>query len=168
MLSPYITHITLSTGHASRSDRSSVDDATLVVLRSWLQRLVDTGATESLPVAALSNFAAHATVGHGALLVTLLGPAGPHTPGRPAAARIPMITIGVAQRSRQSAELWPLMVEQFGARAGLPPPPSPWLAVAVHPSSAAYRGDIGWLADFEQCVAWAWITRNPAIGVVSG
>jgi hypothetical protein len=24
-------------------------------------------------------------------------------------------------------------------------------------------GDIGWMGDFERCVAWAWITRNPAI-----
>lgn len=68
----YLTHITLTTGHQSRSERADIDDATLALL-------------------------------------------------------------------------------------------APWLAVVPHASIMAYRGDIDWMADFEACAAWAWITRAPSL-----
>ena len=40
---------------------------------------------------------------------------------------------------------------------------APWLAVITHPTLAAHLGATEWLGDFERCVAWAWITRHPAV-----
>ena len=43
-------------------------------------------------------------------------------------------------------------------------PHTPWLAVAAHPSTPAmtgnYQDTMSWLADFERCVAWAWISQQ--------
>jgi len=84
-----------------------------------------------------------------------------HVAGKPGEGKLPLITMGVAQRSRQGAELWQMMIAQPGARPGLTKPQEPWLAALVYPSAVGYRGDLGWMGDFEACVAWAWITRRP-------
>ena len=164
----YLTHITLTTGHQSRSERADIDDATLALLAPWLDTLLATGDTPPLPVAPLAHFSASAAQQDGALILTLFAPAGPHTPGQPATAGrlIPMLTMGVAQRSRHAAALWPLLVAQHGTVARLREPGTPGLAVVPHPSMPAYRGDIAWMADFEACVAWAWIIRKPTLETV--
>jgi len=45
-------------------------------------------------------------------------------------------------------------------------PPVPWCAVSVHTPVGAFPEALDWLGDFERCIAWAWITRNPALGAV--
>ncbi|PTT75337.1 hypothetical protein DBR42_29145 [Pelomonas sp. HMWF004] len=159
----YINHITLQTGHNRRSPRAEVSDAILKLLAPWIDSALASGQPVPLPVPALSHFAATATVEDGALLVTLFAPAGPHTPGKPADARMPMVTLGVAQRSRHGAGLWPLLTAMPGTAPGIERPGEPWCAVAMHPTITAYRGDVNWMGDFERCVAWAWITRRPAL-----
>ena len=72
------------------------------------------------------------------------------------------VTIGDAKLLQgDCAELWQMMIAQPGARPGLTKPQEPWLAALVYPSAVGYRGDLGWMGDFEACVAWAWITRRP-------
>lgn len=161
----YLYHVTLGTGHLRRSPRAEVGDAVLRDLAPWLAGALASGAPSPLPVAALSHFAVRATREAGALLVTLLAPRAPHARGRPYRGEtIPLITLGVAQRSRQGAELWAMMVAQFDAAPGLAKPAEPWCAVAVHPPVAGYPESLDWLGDFERCAAWAWITRNPDLG----
>lgn len=164
----YLTHITLTTGHKSRSERADIGDDMLALLRPWLGTLLADGDKHPLPVAPLAHFSASAAQHDGSLILTLFSPAGPHTPGQPATAGrgLPMITMGVAQRSRHAAELWPLLIAQAGVKTGLRQPGTPWMAVALHPSITAYRGDIDWMADFEACVAWAWITLAPILSSV--
>jgi hypothetical protein len=161
----YINHITLLSGHTSRARREDVTDTTLAVVAPWLLDVVASGQRTPLPVEGLAHYSALALVQDGALVVTVYGPSGPYMPGQPALAGsgIPLVTLGVAQRSRQAAELWPMMVAQFGARAGLRQPQAPWCAVAVHPSMAAHMGAVEWLGDLERCIAWAWVTRRPSL-----
>lgn len=161
MTIPYINHVTLTTSHVLRSTRAGVADETLALLSPWLQRLVAVGTPLALPVPELSHYAADARIEGDGLIVTVYGPAGPFRSGRAAPADIPLITLAVAQRSRHGADLWGLMVSIFGAAPGLRRPTEPWCAVALHPSLAAHREATQWLGDFERCVAWAWITRQP-------
>ena len=158
----YLNHITLSTGDLRRSPRHEVTDSTLRYLVPWLDSAIAAGTLSPLPIPALAHFSVRATVEGGALVATLLAPLGPHTRGKPYSGEtLPLVTVGVSQRSRQGAELWAMLVGQFGAVPGLKMPDEPWCAVALHPGVIGYPDDIGWLGDFERCIAWAWMTRNP-------
>ncbi len=168
MSSPYLAHLTLTTGHLRRSYREEVGDEALALLAPWLARAISTGASEPLPVASLAHFAASATVENGSLLCTVWGP--PSSQQSAASvhhvAAIPLVTFGVAQRSRQAAVLWPLLVALPGTATGLQRPPSPWCAVSLQPGLLLHHTASEWLGDFERCVAWAWITRAPDLEVV--
>lgn len=162
-MSNFINHITLSTGHCRRSPRSEVDDATLALLHPWLERTRTSGNIEPLPVAPLSHFGARVIKEIG-LVVTIYGPRGPHTPGKPHSGEwLPLVTLGIAQRSRESGDLWAQLVANFGTRPGVIAPSTPWVAVAIHDTIGGYLDALQWLGDLERCIAWAWVTRNPAI-----
>ncbi len=163
--SPYLAHLTLTTGHLRRSYREEVGDEALELLAPWLAKTIRTGAREPLPVAAFAHFAASATVEDGSLLCTVWGPPGSQQSAaavHPAAA-VPLVTFGVAQRSRQAAALWPLLVALPGAASGLKPPAAPWCAVSLQPGLLLHPTASEWLGDLERCIAWAWITRAPAL-----
>ena len=158
----FINHITLNTGHVARTKRADVAPDVTALLANWLPGTINSGRTHALPVPSLSHFGAQVLVHDGALVVTVVAPVGPHQQGQPFAGKtMPLVTFGVAQRSRQGALLWDMLTSAFGSVAGLQQPGTPWCAVAVHPSIAAYDGPVDWLGDFERCVAWAWLTRNP-------
>ena len=156
----YINHLTLTTGHNARTSRADVADEALAAVAPWLQSIVNTGQKSPLPVPTLSHFSAVAYVQDGGLIVTVYGPSGPHQPGQPAITDIPLVTFGVAQRSRHSEPLWAMLLANFEHPEWIRQPTTPWCAVAVHPSIAAHADAISCLADFERCVSWAWITRN--------
>lgn len=164
----YINHLTLSTGHLARTSRADVHDDGLATVAPWLQAALDSGDAVPLPMPALCHHSAKCLVQDGALVVTVYGPAGPHKPGqRHAGATMPLITLGVAQRSRQGAALWQMLVQAFGNPLGVTRPAEPWIAVTLHPTLSRYPNAAMWLGDFERCVAWAWITRNPMLQVAS-
>lgn len=158
---PYINHITITTGHNARTSRADVDDATLAIVAPWLKNIINTDTPHPLPVEPLSHFSAIAFVREGGLLVTVYGPSGPHLHGAPAhGAGIPLVTFGVAQKSRHGEPLWAMMTASFPHQPSIKQPRTPWCAVAVHPSIMAHPAAMEWLGDFERCCAWAWITRN--------
>ena len=158
----YLNHLTLSTGHLARTQRADVAPAVTELLAGWLPGTIKTGRSHPLPVPTLSHFSAQVFVHAGALVVTVSAPVGPHEQGTPHIGQtVPLVTFGVAQRSRQGADLWASLTKAFLTARGLEMPGAPWCAVAVHPSIAAYAGPVEWLGDFERCIAWAWITRNP-------
>lgn len=166
--SPYLAQLTLTTGHLRRSYRHEVGDEALALLAPWLANALSTGAREPLQVASLAHFAASATVEDGALICTVWGPPSSQQSAaavHPAAA-IPLVTFGVAQRSRHAAALWPLLVALDGAADGLQRPPSPWCAVSLQLGLLLHPTASEWLGEFERCVAWAWITRSPNLDVV--
>ena len=39
----YINHVTLTTGHVTRSHRADVDDGTLAAVSPWLQQAINSG-----------------------------------------------------------------------------------------------------------------------------
>lgn len=162
----YINHITLSTGHNARIERADVADGVLSVVAPWLDKAVCSERFHPLPVPALSHYSAKAYTESGGLIVTLYGPAGPHVIGKPSTADIPLVTFGVAQRSRHGEALWEKMLSGFEHRNGIQQPATPWLAVVVHPSIVAHFSVLDWVADFEKCCAWSWITRNPQLGKI--
>ena len=166
--SPYLAHLTLTTGHLRRSYREEVGDEALALLAPWLAKSIITGAREPLPVASLAHFAASATVENGPLLCTVWGPPSSQQSAaavHPAAA-IPLVTFGVAQRSRHAAALWPLLLALPGSASELQRPPPPWCAVSLQPGLLLHPSASEWLGDLERCIAWAWITRAPDLEVV--
>lgn len=166
-MSAYINHITLSTGHCRRSPRAEVDDATLRLLYPWIERARASGKIEPLPVPALSHFGARVIKDIG-LVVTIYGPRGTHTPGQPHSGEwLPLVTLGIAQRSRESADLWAMLVANFGNSPGASVTATPWVAVAIHETIGGYIDALQWLGDLERCIAWAWITRNAAINLAA-
>jgi len=117
------------------------------------------GRSMPLPVAELADYTALATVVDGSLLVTISGPplsAGPMRGKAP-----PLVTMGVAGRSRHGAALWPLLTgpRMPPARPGITQPAAPWCAVAVWPTLMLHPGTMDWLYTLERCIAWAWIER---------
>lgn len=68
---------------------------------------------------------------------------------------VPVVTCGVG---RGQGSPWPELValQSRFAPVAVSPPAGTWLAVAILPGLAlAARDDIGWLADFERCLAAA-------------
>lgn len=162
----YITHVTITTGHTTRSQRAEVDDSTLKLLVPWLNQALLSGGQHPLPIGPLSHYSALASVEGGALVVTVFAPLGPHRQGVPFPGQTtPLVTMGVVQRSRQ-AGLWPQLVKLAGVEREAPAG-VPWCGVVLHLAAlAAHRDAATWLGDFERCVAWAWITRNPGLEAV--
>lgn len=151
---PYIYHMALASGHTRRSPRAEVADETLALLAPWLAAAVNSGQRHPLPTAELAHYDAAVTVENGGLLVTVF------------AGDDPLATFGVAQRSRQGGDLWALILAHFPAKPETGKPAEPWCAVALHPALIAHPDAMGWLGDFERCIAWAWITRDPQIEAV--
>lgn len=156
----YLNHTTLQTGHTRRSNRAEVSGETMARISPWLAALVESGQPAPLPVSVLSNYTGHASMIEGSLLITIGGPA--PTGGPMAGKPPPLITVGVAKRSRHGATLWPLMISDVMPRAklGIERPGEPWAAVAIWPTIAFFPDASGWLGDLERCIAWAWLERS--------
>lgn len=156
----YLHHLTLTTGHLRRSPRSEVDGETLARIGPWLAAAIDDGRAMPLPVSELADYSALAKVHDGALLVTISGP--PLASGPMRGRAPPLVTLGVAQRSRHGAALWPLLIGPHmpPAKPGLQRPAEPWCAVALWPTISLYPSAMEWLGDMERCISWAWIERG--------
>ncbi len=150
----YIQHLTLSTGHARRIEAGEVSGEVLARVSPWLAALAESGGHMPLPVAGLAEYTGLATVVDGALIVTISGP--PDAAGRAP----PLVSMGVARRSRHGAALWPLLTGPVmpPTAPGLRKPDAPWCGVALWPTLALYPQATEWLGDLERCIAWAWCT----------
>ena len=143
----YIEHITINTGHRSRIMPGDVSGEVLARVRPWLSALVESGQSMLLPVAALADYTAHASAEDGALVLTVSEPAG-----------LPLITMGVAVRSRHAERLW----ADLCALAKVPPPPkpsAPWCATVLWPPLGLHMDAAKWLGDLERCVAWVQVEK---------
>lgn len=183
-MSSYINHITLPTGHCRRSSRDEVSDETLALLRPWLVSALDAGKPVPLPVELLPDrppvhyrdYRAKVGRDHIGVMVTIYAAFtiyeshGSHMLSQaPGGKLVPFVALGIAQRSREAEQLWQMMVDTFGAFPGIKMPSVPWCAVASHPGMDIHPDaldSLDWLYDFERCVAWAWITRSPALASV--
>lgn len=152
----YINHITITSGQISTTSRSDVSDEILAILSPWLKSIVNTDHKYPLPVAELKEYCAIAHVIEGGLLMTIYEP-----PNH----KIPIVTIAIAQRSRHSDSLWSMMLASYEHAPDLKQPSTPWSAVALHPIVVSHPEYLKWIEDFERCVAWAWVTRNPDLQI---
>lgn len=155
----YLQHITLTTGHVTRIQRGDVTGETLARVGPWLAVLVESGAPAPLPVSEMADYGALAVVIGGALIVTI---SGPNLADGPMAGKAPpLVSIGIAERSRQGADLWSIMTGPVmpAPKQGLQRPPEPWCAVAIWPTIALHPDCLAWIGDLERCIAWAWLER---------
>lgn len=148
----YITHLTLSTGHIARTKLSDVDPAVLQRMRQWLDAAILVQRMTPLPDP-LGKYQARAIVQDGALVVTLYA----HLVGE---TWLPLVTFGVAHRSRHSTQLWASLTNAFATARARRCPAPPWIAVEIHDHLVRHMDVAEWAGDFERCCAWAWITRE--------
>ena len=86
--------------------------------------------------------------------------------------REPVVTCGLAWTPAGAAEAWPAIEELYlqvsdrapqlmaATKVAEQPNALPWLAVVILPPiHTLRREDIGWLGDFERCLAWAILER---------
>jgi hypothetical protein len=146
----YIHHVTLTTGHRRRSPRDEVSDTSLASLHDPLSAALGGGrpAIPGVPAYTLSAAA------EGKCLIA--------TVWRDDA---PLVTLGVAGRSRCGGPLWRMLHDH----SVLPTqtrrdeaPPAPWCAARLEPGIVGDSEAATWLGDFERTLAWAWLSRAEA------
>ena len=164
---PEIHHVTLQTGQVGSFSRATVSAEVLALASPWLNRTIAAGNPIPLPIDSLQHYSGQALVAgqSEALLVTIFAPGGPHTKEKPhKGTPMPLVTLGVVQRPQYGQQLWEMMcAHATDLHPRVRKPPEPWLAANIYPSLNLHLECAAWLADFEQCVAWAWITQCPAL-----
>jgi hypothetical protein len=150
----YIAHITLNTAHTAvlhfdQGRQLSVDSVALE-----LGRAVRDGQTDIL-LGRLSPEPPHYQ-----LKATAVGPSVICSVFSPVQ-HAPLVTFGVARKSRGARQLWSALHEQIdGLRTDLADVPStPWLATRIEASAIFDLAAFDWLADYQQLVAWAWVQK---------
>jgi hypothetical protein len=145
-----IEHVILDTGHARRSPRSAIEDEIIRVLDASFDRAITTGAREPIP--GWAPFSFNVTTEAGAAIVNLWREA------------TPVVTFGIAADPASSPKLWRLLHEGgAGKHATSPdrPPATPWIGARMEIGAALTApDDLLWIADFERCLAWAFIDRR--------
>jgi hypothetical protein len=144
----YLWHVTLDTGQARRSPRAEVSEATLAIVGPHLRQAIQAG---SAPLPMPGGWALKATASGKMLLATIVSPAG-----------VPILTFGVAPRTRDAARLWTIVLGGRSYPAEIEPgqpPAAPWCAVRIETPELVPQ-IAGWAADYERCIARAWIERR--------
>lgn len=143
---PSILHVTLQTGHTSRSYRQDVTDATIATLRPLV------GADGDYAIPGVPARSLRVTRAGRLLLATILSES-------------PICTLAVADRSVGAERLWQMIHERTKAATDPKrPPAAPWCAARLEPGFAASPEDADWLADFRRCLAWAFLESLPRPG----
>lgn len=153
-------HVTLDTGDVRWSPREEVATDLLPAIAAHLYRALSAHD----PIPNVDGWSAHATAEADILLVTVSRDLRD--------ARAPIVTFGVTAVPAQVAVLDGLLRRVF--RADLAPLAElvylrgPWLLVRLLPTIALVADDptsIGWLGDYERCIAWAFLDGPAAAGV---
>lgn len=140
---PFIWHVTLRTGHSSRSYRQDVNDAAIGALHPLLR------ADGEYAIPGITDRRLWVTRTGRLLLATLM-------------AETPICTLAIADRSVGAQKLWQ-MIHTGTETATDPgrPPRAPWCAARMESGLADHLDDTKWLADFQRCLAWTWIESLP-------
>lgn len=141
-MSKYLHHVTLDTGDVGTFLRSTMSDAAMAHIAPHLRRAVENGR-DTIPT---TDYKVMTSAAQSFLLATIFD-----------AHDTPILTFGVATKSRSAGRLWELLTKDrpLGVEPGSPPPP-PWLAARMEPG-ASFMTLQGWMPDYERCIAWAWI-----------
>lgn len=141
---PFIWHVTLQTGHSSRSYRADVSDATIETLLPLVR------ADGEYPIPSVADRRLRVTRTGRLLLATIL-------------AESPICTLAIADRSVGAQKLWQMIHKGTEAATDPEKPPrAPWCAARFELGLTAHLDDREWLSDFQRCLAWTWIESLPA------
>lgn len=152
-----LRHVTANTGHVRRSPRSEVDPA---VFRTVGPLLTHTdGRHQALP-APLSAWRLSATSQDDALIATLWV--------RHSGSDVPALTFAVAGDAAAAGLAWSALADhaaQMRVENRAERPATPWVVTVLLPTlgtlpEAMVRDGMAWAADFQRCVAWAWLLRR--------
>lgn len=142
-------HYTLTTDHARQSPRSEVSDAVIDALLPLLR------PTDSVPVPGQSGYHFGCRIRGSGLLVTVND-----------IVNRPCVAFGVAPDALAAWPTWQSligmhreMVAVLGDKLATPKQPkeTPWVAAVV---LFATPDEAAWIADFERCVAFAWLLKS--------
>ena len=149
----YLHHVTLISGHVTRQLRSGSTDLAVKTCGGLLDQAL-AGNHPALPFGD-GVWLINATAANGFLIATLSR--------GPRETRIPILTIGVAPRSRASIALWRILHQDsftpLATTAALPPP-APWLADRIEIGAGEYPEAMTWTGGFSRSIAWAWMERR--------
>jgi hypothetical protein len=140
-----LEHYTLTTGHTRKSFRSEVRNEALEVLSPFL-------SSGRLPLPPpFHNYECQVTTEGDGLMATVWEQ------------DRPIVTFGVAPNERVAGIVWEALENGYTGALFQATPPCrpktvPWCGVII----MFFDPDEGWVADFERCLAWAWIERANA------
>lgn len=151
----WLHHVTLTTGHSRRSERSEVDAGVLDQLAPVVAEAERHGRAEFPSPAGLMVLTRIADSERPSRHVALWAISEPQGPA--------LVTIALAMQARQGGALW-RSLRRFSS-LGQPvlvsdplPPAAPWLAAIVHAAAMTPpHPALEWMGDAERCIAWAWI-----------
>lgn len=151
-----LSFITLTTGDVQETSRREVTDQALTYSSHLLEQ-----ALENVPVKLFSEpedpLLLEAEADGPALWARIFASNG--------SGQLPLVTLGVLARDPDKTALWRNLHQ---ASAGMPlpivtdpqwPPKAPWLGARVEPTAALCFDALPMLADFERCLAWAWLAK---------
>jgi hypothetical protein len=159
----FLNHVTLTTGHCRQSPRPEVSDYIVKVIRPWLKRAIVAGYPIPMP-GKLEGYSAMVSNETG-LCIIIYAPRKVlylTEKGEPK----PILAFATAQTQEEQDILWPLMHKVYELEQKAVPPELPWCAAVLLPPLAFHLEAMDWIADFERCVAWAWITERVQLSVI--
>ena len=150
-MSRYLEHITISTGDVHRQYRSGRSEEDVAVLAEVLDQILLGGY---VPVPTRDGYYVSGKHSGRDLIVTLWKGAAYANP-------LPILTTGVALRSRSAMKVWKALHDQTDLPIATDPdrpPRAPWIADRLE-LGAAVPGETAllWTGAFAACLGWAWV-----------
>lgn len=151
-----LSHVTLSSGHVRLSPRAEVGGDVVATLKPIIARALQ---GSQVPIPGYPGYTMRLDASGDCCVVTVFAQLRDTATPDPE----PVVTFGVASHPSCSDRLWRLLHSNFHLFRTDPrkPPAAPWCAAMLHPAALALRHESPeWIADFERCLAWAWIEQR--------
>ena len=152
----YIRHITLTTGDARDSLPGEVPEAMTDAMRPLVEHILASGDNATtIPLSSVApDVRGYSLSGHvsAKTLIATVWADGPPS--------VSVATIVVALRPRGASGHWKVMHRYSALPVATDPermPPTPWVAARLDQGALGHIDAMGWLGDFERCLAWAWL-----------
>jgi hypothetical protein len=156
-------HVTLNTGHSCPQARDSVSADVAEMMAKLIQAGLESGGWTNLDFDGAA-WPVHVEVIDSALL------AGIFLPSADVRRENPVAAIGVSVKPFAGVKVWHRLrahATDLDASASALPPSTPWIAASLDTSTPASVGSVkdlaaffslmGWLGDFERCLAWGFV-----------
>lgn len=164
-MSTFIQHVTLNTGHNKPYNRFECRPETIKGAKALISAALEQDLPLSMPSGELAHLAFACVAEGRKLTITVFAPMGPHTKGQPFRYNgkngAPIAICGIAPKSKD-AKLWDMLLDTYSTvypseTIACERPQASWLGVIVTPLVQQFPESLTVLADFERCMAWAWL-----------